>query len=232
MKTLGIIPARGGSKRVPKKNIRNLCGKPLIAWTIEFAQSIKWFDRIHVSTDCNDIAAVSERQGLEVPFFRDPSTASDTATTVDVVREVIEKFQSLGETYDLVAVLQPTTPWRKQLRWAEARNAIIEQGVDSVVGSARASEHPYQMFITSPNGSVQYLFPQSTRELRSQELPPSYYINGSLYLTKVPTFLSENSLSGGLCVPVVCSEPYENIDIDTEADLHDSQSLRPEDWSL
>ena len=232
MKTLAIIPARGGSKRVPKKNIRDLCGKPLIAWTIEFAQSISWFDRVHVSTDCKEIAAISEKLGLEIPFFRDPSSASDTAATTSVVREVIEKFGWFGETYDVVAVLQPTTPWRQHARWEEARELISKSEIDSVVGIADAAKHPYHMLTTNSDELVEFFFPLSARSLRSQEHPPAYYINGSLYLSKITNVLNENSLCGGRCAPVICSMPFENIDIDTEADFHAAQFSPPEELSL
>jgi CMP-N-acetylneuraminic acid synthetase len=231
MKTLAIIPARGGSKRVPRKNILDLCGKPLIAWTIEFAQSISWFDRVHVSTDCVEIAAISEKLGVKVPFFRDPKSASDTAATICVVREVIEKLRALDETYDVVAVLQPTTPWRQITRWEEARKLISESEIDSVVGATPASQHPYHMLRTNSDGLVEFFFPLSVRNLRSQDHPPAYYINGSLYLSKITNVLNENSLSGGKCAPVICCMPYESIDIDTEADFHAAQFSLPEELS-
>ncbi len=214
---LAVIPARAGSRRLPGKNTRSLLGKPLIAWTIDFARTIPWFSALHVSTDSPAIAAVAERHGVPVPRLRPAALASDEAGSVDVVVELLSWYRAAGRTFDAVALLQPTTPVRFAGRWEQARE-LLGSDCDGVIGVSAADVHPYLALRASADGYVRHWLPDAVAVTRAQDYPPAYAINGSLYLVRTEALLAQRSFCPQRCRFVVCSEPVENVDIDTPID--------------
>jgi CMP-N-acetylneuraminic acid synthetase len=139
---LGLIPARSGSKGLPGKNIRDLLGKPLVAWTVEAALKSRYLDRVVVSTDDSKIADIARRFGASVPFLRPSQLASDTATSYDVIDHAVAFLRSTGEEFDYVALLEPTSPLREDNDIDRMIEQIYESGADSVVSVGEAASHP------------------------------------------------------------------------------------------
>ena len=131
MKKIAIIPARGGSKRIPRKNVKDFLGKPIIAYSIEAALQSGLFDEVMVSTDDEEIAAISKRYGAKVPFMRSEKTANDYAVTADVLLEVLDCYQEMGETFDIVCCIYATAPFITIDRLREADSKMVE-GIDSI----------------------------------------------------------------------------------------------------
>ncbi len=174
-KVLGLIPARGGSKGIPRKNVRLLGGKPLIAWTINEAEKSNYIDRLIVSTDDTEIAETARNWGAEVPFMRPAELASDTARGIDVVLHAIRELPR----YDVVVLLQPTSPFRTVEDIDGAIQLWTKTG-DSVVGVTESSMSPYWMYSLGGNGQLTELFPKPPSANR-QDLPSAYVLNGAIY---------------------------------------------------
>ena len=192
-KTLAIIPARGGSKGLPGKNTRPLCGKPLIAWTIEQALQSGAFDTVVVSTDSEEIAAVASSYGADVPFLRPAELATDTATSVDVVLHALDFYEGKGKRFDYVALLEPTSPLRKVQDLIKAKNTLsATEDVKSVVGVAMVeSQHP-AFLVTLNEGWIKPYIEGESKEaidaLRRQDICEFYFFEGSLYIAEVEYF--------------------------------------------
>lgn len=218
MRTLAIIPARSGSKRVENKNIRNFCGKPLLGWTVQFANSYPRFDHVHVSTDAEEIAQVALDHGVAVPFLRSAENATDHASTLDVVLECLDRLTEIGKNFDLVAILQPTTPYRNPDRWDEAFEMMEGTEFDAVFSARPCESHPWHAFALSEVQEVDFFFDLEKRTARSQDLPLAFAFNGSLYLIRAEGLRQSRTLTSGTCGAVICDKTIENLDIDTEAD--------------
>lgn len=218
MKTLAIIPARGGSKRLPGKNIKPFLGLPLIAWSIRFAKAVAEFDDLVVSTDDEAIAAVCRGEGVDVSRLRPAHLASDTASTLDVVLDVVEFEAAAGRHYDTVALLQPTSPVRLASRWARAFACLDDSSCNAVVGVVPARTHPYQTFRLDPVGRLDPFYDQAGLKLRGQDLPAALQVAGNLYLIRLDTLRSERSFFPHGSMGVLCDEPVEAADIDDELD--------------
>ena len=184
---VALIPARGGSKRLPGKNIRNLGGKPLIAWTIEAALSSGCFKRVIVSTDDDLIAAAARNAGAEIPFLRPNELASDTATSVSVVLHALDK---LGRP-DSFALLQPTSPLRTSTHIQEATRKFAVSGVDALI-SVSVSNPASWLFEINSNGLLSKLLPSDV-EAHSQNAKLACSPNGAIYLHKTQAFLKYGS---------------------------------------
>lgn len=179
---IAIIPARGGSKRLPGKNIKDLAGKPMIAWTIEAALESNVFDHVFVSTDDQSIAEISQRFGAEVPFLRPDELASDTATTNDVVAHLVDWFErDYGQKVSTIAILQPTSPLRNALHIEEAMK-LMEDKLAKAIVSVCELEYPIQFCNQlGVDGSMDgFIEPQNLK--RTQDLKPYFRLNGALYL--------------------------------------------------
>jgi len=194
-KCLALIPARGGSKGLKNKNIKELAGKPLINWTIETALNSKLLDRVIVSTDSKSIASIAKDCGAEVPFLRPEFLASDTASSVDVVLHVLEFMKSeLNEEYEYLVLLEPTSPIREKddidqmLKILESRRANF----DSIVSIGEVATHPFIMKKVNQD-RLENFIDTSKSELRRQDLPEAYFPYGVAYIVKVDSFLSERS---------------------------------------
>uniref|UniRef100_UPI0021D815FF acylneuraminate cytidylyltransferase family protein n=1 Tax=Enterobacter huaxiensis TaxID=2494702 RepID=UPI0021D815FF len=181
MKKIAIIPARGGSKRLPGKNIKNLCGRPLIEWTIEAAIKSKLFDRIIVSTDSDEIREISLRAGAEVPYLRSPELASDTATTNDVVTDIVKWLEGTGVVISTIMILQPTSPLRTETDIVNAFDLMVEKKAKAIVSVCEV-EHPIQYCnVLEDDLSMDNFIPTASIK-RTQDLPTYYRLNGSIYL--------------------------------------------------
>jgi N-acylneuraminate cytidylyltransferase len=224
LKTLAIIPARGGSKRVPGKNTRSFLGVPLIGWTIRFARQLDQFDKIIVSTDSEEIANASRSEGIQVPRLRPAELATDVATSVDVVLDVLATEQKSGRSYDLVALLQPTSPIREARRWHQAFEHIAS-GCEAVIGVKPVHVHPFHIFKLE-DGSVLRPFGDSAGlRLRTQDLPPAVCVAGNMYLIRTSVLERHRSFFPPGTVGVLCDQPCELFDIDTEADWVTAEAL-------
>ncbi len=229
MRTLAIIPARGGSKRLPGKNVKLLVDKPLIAWTIEFARTVTFFNEIQVSTDSEEIADVCRDNGIEVPRLRPASLATDEASSVDVVLDELAWKRSNGVEFDAIALLQPTTPVRFLQRWLDAQELLSRGDCDGVIGVAPAVNHPYLTYRVSENGLLESWVSNPSGITRSQDYPPAYTVNGALYLIKVGALEEQRTFVPNKCSYVDCAENIENIDIDTPRDWQIAEYLI-RDW--
>ncbi len=191
---LGIIPARGGSKRLPGKNILPLKGKPLIEWTINAGKESKYLDVVCVSTEEKDIAEISLQVGAEVPFLRPPELATDSASTIGVVEHCIGFYKNSREAeYDFVVLLQPTSPLRTAADIDSAIKYLIEKKADAVV-SVCESEHSPLWSNTLPSDlSMNDFLSGDLLNRRSQELPKYYRLNGAIYIAKTKIFLAEKT---------------------------------------
>lgn len=179
---IAIIPARGGSKRLPGKNIKDLAGKPMIAWTIEAALDSQVFDHVFVSTDDEKIAEVGKQAGAKVPFLRPSELATDEATTNDVVTHLVEWFESeYNQQVSTIAILQPTSPLRNAQHIKEAMQLMEKKSAKAVVSVCEV-EYPIQFCNTLSNdGSMDgFIKPENLK--RTQELEPYYRLNGAIYL--------------------------------------------------
>ena len=190
MSNLAIITARGGSKRIPKKNIKEFCGKPIIAYSIDAALNARIFDEVMVSTDSEEIKAVAEKYGAKVPFMRSEATSNDFATTADVLEEVLKQYQSQGRYFDSFACIYPTAPFVTSVRLAEAMNLLIN--ADAVISVVRFSFPPQRAFVVR-DGNVAFQYPEFERT-RSQDLEPIYHDCGQFYMCRSDMFLEKHSL--------------------------------------
>lgn len=177
-RVLAVIPARGGSKGVPGKNIHPIGGRPLIGWTIAAANASIHVDRAIVTSDDDGIMAVAREEGGDVPYRRDAALATDDATSVDVVLDALQRVPG----YDVVVLLQPTSPLRTAADIDAALRLMIRQEAESCVSVCEASEHPWLMF--RPDGEERlspYCAAPDGASLRRQDLPPAYVLNGAIY---------------------------------------------------
>lgn len=227
MRTLAIIPARGGSKRVPGKNSREFAGVPLISWSIRFARAMQSFDTVIVSTDDDNIARIAADEGLPVPFMRPKNLSDDVSSSVDVVKHVIEQELAKGRHYDLIALLQPTSPVRQMDRWHEAFQLLADPAVNAVVGVRPAHDHPYHAYAIDVRKGLDPFVRggDEVRRLRTQDLPPAYSIAGNLYLIRSAVLNERGSFFPDKSCGVICDGPCETLDIDTELDWIVAETL-------
>ncbi len=215
MSIIAIITARGGSKRIPKKNIRPFFGKPIIAYSIEAAKKSGIFDTVMVSTDSEEIASIAREYGAEVPFLRSAATSDDHATTADVLREVLEKYREQGKAYDSFCCLYPTAPFVTGERLKDAWEKMREAKADSLMTLVRYGFPPQRAMVLK-DGYAVYQSPQYEKS-RSQDLEPVYHDCGQFYFCDTAAFLEKNSLVAGKTFGYQIPEE-EVQDIDNESD--------------
>lgn len=215
MSSIAIITARGGSKRIPKKNIKDFCGKPVIAYSIEAALKSGLFDEVMVSTDSEEIAEIARRYGADVPFMRSEKTSNDWASTLDVLKEVVEKYSELGKSFDMLCCIYPTAPFITAEKLKEAKNMMEQAEADSLLPVVRFS-FPPQRGVVINNGRVDYKYPEF-RSSRSQDLEPLYHDCGQFYFCKMDAFLKYNRMITPNTVPMEMPEA-EVQDIDNLTD--------------
>lgn len=218
MKKIAIITARGGSKRIPRKNIKEFCGKPILAYSIEAAVQAGIFDTVMVSTDDEEIAEIARKYGAEVPFYRSEQTANDYATTNDVLSEVLSEYEKRGEHYDVACCVYPTAPFVTAQRLQKAIELLEEKNADTVLPVVRFS-FPPQRCVVEENGYLKFKWPEY-RNARSQDLEPFYHDVGQFYVLRTASYEEQKNLIMEKTVPLELPE-MEVQDIDTE-----------EDWAL
>lgn len=215
MKNLCIIPARGGSKRIPRKNIKPFMDKPIMAYSIEAAKASELFDEVMVSTDDEEFAEVARQYGASVPFLRSEATANDYAGTADVMFEVLNEYKKNGKDFDNFCCLYSTAPFVTPERLKEAFR-LLNDKVDASFTLVQYS-YPIQRSIRkNAEGYVEMNFPQYLGS-RSQDLEPIYHDAGQFYFVKVKTFYEEKTLWCKRTAPLVLSE-LEVQDLDTLTD--------------
>lgn len=218
MKILALLPARGGSKRLPGKNIRTLGGKPLIVWSIDVVRGLQDICNVLVSTDNPAIAAVCTEAGAFVPWLRPAELATDTSSTVDVALHALDWYEAEKGTVDGLLLLQPTSPFRTQATVQLGIALFDKHNRMPVLGVSPA--HPHPMWSLKMEGD--YLVPfmlGNWRETRSQDLPPAYVINGSFYLISPAELRRSRSFVGTKPIPLLIESQQESLDIDTEWDF-------------
>lgn len=213
MSNIAIITARGGSKRIPKKNIKNFMGKPMLTYAISAAADAKIFDEIMVSTDCEEIAEVAKKYGAKVPFLRSEKTASDSATTFDALDEVICEYKKLGKTFETLCCIYPCVPFLTASSLKEAYDKL--KGNDAVMPVCRYPV-PIEWAMKIENG---LLVPndRAAQNIRSQDIEPKYFDVGMFYFCKTEKMYQYHSLTPDKTAAYVINE-LECQDIDTEED--------------
>ena len=216
MRNLAIIPARSGSKGLKDKNIKELLGKPMIAYSIEAALNSGVFDEVMVSTDSEVYAAIAKECGASVPFLRSECNASDGATSWDTVREVLNGYKEIGKEFDTVCLLQPTSPLRVTQDIVESYKIYEAKNANTVIGVCE-TEHSPLWENTLPEDGAMDDFISKDDSLRRQLLPTYYRINGAMYIVKVEKILEGNDIYEKSYAYVMPTN--RSIDIDTELDF-------------
>ena len=219
MRVLGVIPARGGSKGVPKKNIKLLGGKPLIGYTIEAGKASKLLTDCIVSTDSEEIATVAQELGAEVPFIRPGNLATDRAKAIPVIQHALEVMETTtGQPYDAVLMLQPTTPFRSGADIDKAISILDETGADSVISVVDVEgHHPARMKFLREGKLIDPPYCEAYENQPRQELESMYLRNGAIYLTR-REILMNNSFKGNDCRAMIM-DTTKSVNIDTPLDF-------------
>lgn len=212
MKNLAIIPARGGSKRIPRKNVKPFLGKPMLAYSIEAALATGLFDEVMVSTDDEEIAEVARQYGAMVPFMRSAETANDFATLNDVLREVLNKYEEQGKVFDNMCCILATTPMLQPKDISNGFITLINSEFSTIVPIVEFSYPILRSFKMNDDNAIDYNWPEYAKS-RSQDLPKAYHDSGTFYWHKINMWLTGKLTRGGV---VVCEETVQ--DIDTEQD--------------
>lgn len=216
-KILAIIPARGGSKGIPSKNIINIYGKPLIQYSIECAKESKYIDRIIISTDDLKIKEVAEKCGGDVPFLRPSELAQDTSRTIDCLVHAVNWLKEQGEEYDYLVLLQNTVPLRKRWQVDGAIEKLFSSNERSLVSVTEVEENPVLVRTLNEDGTVKNML-QLNSTMRRQDFPKFYRVDGAIYIQKLDEdFNLDTSLNDGK-LAYIMEEKY-SVDIDTYLDI-------------
>jgi N-acylneuraminate cytidylyltransferase len=215
MKSIAIIPARGGSKRIPRKNIKDFLGKPIISYSIQAALDSKLFDEVMVSTNDSEIVEISKKLGASVPFLRSEKTSDDFANTSDVLIEVIEEYEKHGKEFNYLCCIYPTAPFVTPEKLKQSLNLMLEKKADSLIPVVKYN-YPIQRALKIKNKKLKYYFQENINK-RSQDLELAYQDAGQFYWIKTEVLLKQNSLITRNTVAFEISE-LEAQDIDNEID--------------
>lgn len=220
---LSYIPARAGSKGIPGKNIIELCGKPLISYSIEAALACPYIDYIHVSTDSTEIASIAQSHGASVEFLRPAELATDTSKIIDAMCYDIHKLKELGHSFDSVVLLQPTQPIRTANMLSTAIETLYQSTCDSLVSVCPVTEHPILMRTLNSDGHLQSLL-NINSTVRRQDFPPVYKVNGSIYINRLNENFNSNTSLNDNIFPYIMDSSC-SIDIDSYADLQKAEEF-------
>ena len=215
MNNIAIIPARGGSKRIPRKNVKSFLDKPIIAYSIEAAMKSGLFIEVMVSTDDAEIAEVAKQYGASVPFMRSAKTSDDFATLADVINEVLAEYDKMGKQFDAFCCILATAPFLTSQRIQEAYDQMVNQNFDSVFPVLRFS-YPIQRSLQINDGQVSMVYPEH-RDSRSQDLLPRFHDSGQFYWMRCDRFQQQQTLFAKKSGAIELKE-WEVQDIDTEED--------------
>lgn len=221
---LAVVPARGGSKALPGKNLLPLGRLPLVAHTILAAKRARTLDRILLSTDSPEIAKVGKRYRIEIPFLRPADLATDEVPMAPVLAHAVnwvEKDQ--GKPVDILVLLQPTSPLRQPRHIDAGVRLLLRSGAESVVGLCKARHNPYWMWVIR-NGNVERLFPEGAKFRRRQELPAVYRVNGAFYASRRHVIMEQGQILGKTIRGLIMTEE-ESIDIDSALDLMQAETV-------
>jgi CMP-N-acetylneuraminic acid synthetase len=213
-KILAVITAREGSKRLPNKNILDLAGKPLIAWTIDEAKKSKYIDKLIVSTDSDEIAKISLKHGAEVPFMRPLNLASDNADSFSVLKHAIEFYKN---KFDYILLLQPTSPLRL-VNDIDSSIEMIDNTTRSIVSVCQTEHSPLWSNTLPDNLSMKSFLREEVKNKRSQDLPIYYRLNGAVYIAEIDYFLKEKSFIGTSTKAFIMAK-NRSLDIDEAIDF-------------
>ena len=220
-KILAVIPARGGSKGIKNKNITELAGRPLLQWTIEAAEKSRYVDRFVLSSDDPQIQMVAESLGCEVPFTRAAHLATDEASTIDVLLDVLERVAG----FDVVVLLQPTSPFRTAKDIDSCLELMIRDGAPAVVSLCAVQDHPALVFkLQNDKKIAPFLSRTPCQSLRRQDLPAAFKLNGAVYIANIPWFIKNKTFTAAESVGYIMPES-RSIDIDDAKDLSMAQQL-------
>lgn len=217
---LAIIPARGGSKGLPGKNIKSLCGKPLLVWSLEQALKSKYLDTIFVSTDSKEIANIAKQYGAEIPFLRPPELAADNSPTSDAIIHTLESFERTGKFYDYLVLLEPTSPLRKPEDIDVAIKSLVKnQDADTLVSLGEIHmEHPMIVKKIDESGRVVPYVENVKKIHQRQQADKAYFPYGVIYISKVSEFKKNLTFYTQRTIPYFI-ERWQNFEVDDEIDF-------------
>lgn len=223
---IAIIPARGGSKRLPRKNVLDLGGKPLIAWTIEAVRICPKINEVMVTTDDKEIADVARKYGANVPFIRPAALANDTASSFEAIKHTLEHYKhKLEKEFDFVVLLQPTSPLRNVESIMGAIELLEKKNADAVISVCEVDHSPLWTNTLPRDLSLDNFLRNDVKNMRSQDLPLYYRLNGAIYICRTERLLAEKTffISSNSFAYVMKKE--ESIDIDDLYDLKMAKSV-------
>jgi CMP-N,N'-diacetyllegionaminic acid synthase len=226
MRILGIIPARGGSKGVPGKNIKLLNGKPLLQYTAEIALKSQYLTTVILSSDDNQIITVAKSLGIQVPFLRPEELAQDTTPTIDVIIHALRWYENQAIFFDAVCLLQVTSPFRTVAFLDKAIEKFIASGCDSLVSVQKVPHeyNPHWTFEVNTEGNLKVATGEEKIISRRQDLPNAYHRDGSIYIMKTEVLLQQHSLYGK-SISFIESTPELYVNIDTLADWEKAEQM-------
>ncbi|MCH3881944.1 MULTISPECIES: acylneuraminate cytidylyltransferase family protein [Tenacibaculum] len=226
MRILGLIPARGGSKGVPNKNIKLLGGKPLLQYTSEVALKSKNLKNVVLSSDSELIIEVGKKLGLEVPFIRPTDLAEDKSPTLPVILHALEHFENKGIYFDAVCLLQVTSPFRTLAFVEKAIETFIEKETDSLISVLEIPHeyNPHWAFTETKEGNLSIATGDKTIIPQRQKLPKAYYRDGSIYITKTSVLKEQNTLFGD-SISYIESSKENHVNIDTVEDWERAEKI-------
>lgn len=225
-RVLAVVPARSGSKGLPGKNVREFCGKPLLNWSIEHGKSCSYIDKVFVSTDSSEIASIAVKSGVCVPILRPANLSGDNASSINVLLHVIDYLKNIGENYDIIVMLEPTSPLRDISDISGALELLVEKNnVESVVGVARAEgSHPSFLF-TRKNDFITPMLGRQPNGLRRQDVNEEYYyLEGSIYVSYIKSLKENCGFYSPFTAPWIV-ERYKSIEIDELSDFIAAEAL-------
>lgn len=227
MKRIAIIPARSGSKGLKDKNIKELNGKPLMAYSIEAALVSKMFDKVFVSTDSQRYADIAIQYGADASFLRSEENSGDTASSWDVIREVIDRLKEQGEEYDEVVLLQATSPLRKAEDIVKAVELLHEKDGEAVVSMTECEHSPIWTNVIPDNLSMDKFDKEEYKDLPRQMLPTFYRYNGAIYIVTAKELQNKEHMLEKGCFAYIMPQ-VRSIDIDTNLDFLIAEAIMKE----
>jgi CMP-N,N'-diacetyllegionaminic acid synthase len=223
MKTLFLIPARGGSKGIPGKNIKLLAGKPLISYSIEAAKEVASIQDICISTDSEEIKKTSEKYGIKVPFIRPYEISTDDASSEEVMKHAVDFYSKAGKHYDTLALIQPTSPLRTAQHIKSAMKSFNKSTDDMVVSVCETKSNPYYVLFEEDNGGLLHKSKQGSFT-RRQDCPKVYELNGAIYIININS-LKEKGIKNFDRIKKFEMDRLSSVDIDDEIDWYLAEKL-------
>lgn len=221
---LCVIPARGGSKGIPRKNVRLFLGKPLIAWTIKSALTSRYIDKVLVSTEDKKICDIARRYKADVPFLRPKNLAGDAVPMMRVIMHVLSYFEKSRDWYDFLILLQPTSPLRTATDMDRAIEFLFKKNAHAVISVCEVDHSPYWLNVLPRDLSLRRFLKPGIENKRRQELPVFYRINGAIYLADTRFLKKKKSFFGNRSFAYITSKE-NSVDIDTEFDFRVAESI-------